>query len=75
MRSNEFKGHPLLSIWRLRFQTWENESGDKRSKLTVLLETFQFLPRSGAVPVDRAEVRSRRMEIWILFKTANTSPH
>lgn len=47
MNLKEFKGHPLLSIWRLRFQTWENESGDKRSKLTVLLETFQFLPRSG----------------------------
>lgn len=30
-----------------RFQSWETEAGDKRSKRTVLLETFQFLPRSS----------------------------
>lgn len=30
-----------------RFHSWETEAGDKRSKLTVMLETFQFLPRSG----------------------------
>jgi single-stranded DNA-binding protein len=32
---------------RLRFQSWETEAGDKRNKLSVMLETFQFLPKSG----------------------------
>lgn len=41
------KGDPLMVEGRLRFQSWETEAGDKRSKLTVMLETFQFLPRSG----------------------------
>ena len=43
------KGDPLMVEGRLRFQSWETEAGDKRSKLTVLLETFQFLPRSGGI--------------------------
>jgi len=41
------KGDPLMVEGRLRFQSWETDSGDKRSKLTVMLETFQFLPKSG----------------------------
>ena len=39
------KGDPLMVEGRLRYQNWETENGDKRSKLTVMLETFQFLPR------------------------------
>lgn len=41
------KGDPLMVEGRLRFRTWETDAGDKRSKLSVILETFQFLPRSG----------------------------
>ena len=41
------KGDPLMVEGRLRFQSWETDSGDKRSKLTAMLETFQFLPKSG----------------------------
>jgi single-strand DNA-binding protein len=41
------KGDPLMVEGRLRFSSWETDSGDKRSKLSVMLETFQFLPRSG----------------------------
>jgi single-strand DNA-binding protein len=41
------KGDPLMVEGRLRYQSWETEAGDKRSKLSVFLETFQFLPRSG----------------------------
>jgi len=41
------KGDPLMVEGRLRYQNWETENGDKRSKLTVMLETFQFLPKSG----------------------------
>ena len=41
------KGDPLMVEGRLRFRSWETDSGDKRNKLSVMLETFQFLPRAG----------------------------
>ncbi|MGC9452849.1 MAG: single-stranded DNA-binding protein [Oceanipulchritudo sp.] len=37
------KGSPLFVEGRLRLDQWETGSGDKRSKLTVVLENFQFL--------------------------------
>ena len=43
------KGDPLMIEGRLRYQSWETEAGDKRNKLSVMLETFQFLPKSGSI--------------------------
>jgi len=38
------KGRPIFIEGRLRYQTWEDkQSGAKRSKLTVTLESFQFV--------------------------------
>jgi single-strand DNA-binding protein len=38
------KGRPIFIEGRLRYQTWEDkQSGQKRSKLTVTLENFQFV--------------------------------
>ena len=38
------KGAPVLIDGRLRQEVWEDKrTGDKRSKLTVVVETFQFL--------------------------------
>ncbi|MGO8765871.1 MAG: single-stranded DNA-binding protein [Limisphaerales bacterium] len=38
------KGRPILIEGRLRYDTWEDkQSGQKKSKLGVVLETFQFL--------------------------------
>ena len=43
------KGKPLLVEGRLKFDQWEGKDGQKRSKLYVVVETFQFLgPPSGA---------------------------
>jgi single-strand DNA-binding protein len=39
------KGSPVLVEGRLNFRTWESE-GQKRSKLDVVAERVQFLPRS-----------------------------
>ena len=37
------KGRPILIEGRLRYQTWEDkQSGQKKSKLGVVMETFQF---------------------------------
>lgn len=42
------KGRPLLVEGRLRYDTWEDkQSGQKRSKLGVVLEGFQFLDSGG----------------------------
>jgi single-strand DNA-binding protein len=42
------KGSPAFIEGRLRFDSWEDkQSGQKRSKLKVVLENVQFLYRSG----------------------------
>jgi single-strand DNA-binding protein len=42
------KGRPILIEGRLRYETWEDkQSGQKKSKLGVVLETFQFLDSGG----------------------------
>lgn len=37
------KGSPLFVEGRLRLDQWESNTGEKRSKLTVVMENFQFL--------------------------------
>lgn len=37
------KGKPILVEGQLRFDQWEGKDGQKRSKLYVVVDTFQFL--------------------------------
>ena len=37
------KGRPIMVEGRLKFDQWESNEGQKRSKLGVVLENFQFL--------------------------------
>lgn len=37
------KGSPLFVEGRLRLDQWQTSTGDNRSKLTVVLENFQFI--------------------------------
>ena len=41
------KGRKVLVEGRLRFHSWENEVGQKRSKLDVIAERVNFLPRAS----------------------------
>ena len=42
------KGKPIFVEGRLKFDTWDDKQGaGKRSKLTVVVENFQFLGRAG----------------------------
>ncbi|MGD0743960.1 MAG: single-stranded DNA-binding protein [Verrucomicrobiota bacterium] len=42
------KGRPILIEGRLRYDTWEDkQTKQKKSKLGVVLETFQFLDSGG----------------------------
>jgi single-strand DNA-binding protein len=37
------KGRPVLVEGRLRLETWENDQGEKRSKVKVIADRVQFL--------------------------------
>ena len=37
------KGRPVLIEGRLQFSAWEDKEGNKRSKLRVVVENFQFI--------------------------------
>ncbi len=37
------KGNPIFVEGRLKFDQWETKEGEKRSKLRVVLERFQFI--------------------------------
>jgi single-strand DNA-binding protein len=49
------KGRPLFVEGRLRYQTWQPQEGQKRSKLDVVLEGFQFLGGRPAEAKPAAE--------------------
>ena len=42
------KGRPVFIEGRLQYSTWESKEGQKRSKLEVVMENFQFLGGGGA---------------------------
>jgi single-strand DNA-binding protein len=41
------KGRPILVEGQLRYDTWEGKDGQKRSKLYVVADSFQFLGSPG----------------------------
>ena len=49
------KGRPVMVEGRLQLDTWENQQGEKRSKLRVVAENVQFL---GGRPQERSESKS-----------------
>ncbi len=42
------KGRPVFVEGRLRFDSWESKEGQKRTKLVVVMENFQFMGGGGA---------------------------
>jgi single-strand DNA-binding protein len=65
------KGKPIFIEGRLRYDTWDDkQGGGKRSKITVVIENFQFVGGNNdgggedrqeerAPPVDRGQMRGR----------------
>lgn len=41
------KGSPVFIEGRLNFQSWDGDDGKKRTKLEVVANNVQFLPRAG----------------------------
>lgn len=55
------KGHPIYLEGRLKLDQWEDKDGSKRSKIKVVVESFQFLKGkdSGEAPAhDRPASRT-----------------
>jgi single-strand DNA-binding protein len=60
------KGRPLFVEGRLHFETWEDKGGNRRSKLSVIVENFQFVggregaeggPKQRELPLSDAPAR------------------
>jgi len=54
------KGHRLMIEGRLKLETWESKEGEKRSRIRVHMEGFQFIEPKGtggkpAAPKDDDE--------------------
>lgn len=49
------KGRPVFIEGRLRLDSWEGKDGQKRSKLRVVMENFQFLGGGGERSPERGE--------------------
>jgi len=52
------KGRPAFIEGRLKLDTWENREGQKRSKLRVVMENFQFIGGAAGRDDSRAPVHS-----------------
>lgn len=46
------KGRPIFIEGRLRLDQWESQTGEKRSKICVVLESFQFIGNQRDEEVD-----------------------
>lgn len=42
------KGDPVLIEGRLQYRSWEDQDGNRRSKVDVVADSIQFLHRAGA---------------------------
>lgn len=53
------KGKPIFIEGRLKFSQWETKEGQKRSKLDVTMESFQFLGGDGRPSGDAAVAKTQ----------------
>jgi single-strand DNA-binding protein len=56
---NLTKGRPIHIEGRLRFEQWEQEDGQKRSKIRVVVEQFRFVDRKPGSESQSAKAPSR----------------
>jgi single-strand DNA-binding protein len=70
------KGQPILVEGRLTFQQWQAQDGSKRSKLSVTVESFQFLgtPPSGGRDTDGAPGISPPLRTRSVQGSASAAP-
>jgi single-strand DNA-binding protein len=49
------KGQPLMIIGRLTYSTWTGQDGQKKSRLKVTIEKFNFVPDGKKSEADNAQ--------------------
>jgi single-strand DNA-binding protein len=59
------KGDPILVEGRLRYRTWEDQEGNKRSIHDILISSFSFV--SSGTPVEKEETEEVEAEDKIPF--------
>lgn len=52
------KSDPILVEGHLKQENWENKDGEKRSKILVSIEDFEFLSRRGSGDEPKSEPKS-----------------
>ena len=58
------KGRPILVEGRLKLDRWETQAGEKRSKLGVILESFQFVGQRSEDDYNQsADINDQRQEV------------
>ena len=57
-----FKGKPIFVEGRLDFQTWQDKQGNKRSKIEVIVEQFQFIGTAAKDEADMQKPHDRPMK-------------
>lgn len=58
------KGKPLFVEGRLRYDAWEDNDGQKRSKISVVVDQFQFVgPRDEPAPKRPRPVKVAQADI------------
>ena len=65
------KGKPILIEGRLKLDQWESNEGQKRSKMGVVMETFQFVGNREIWPGEDLEILTKISEI--LLQKSNQS--
>ena len=56
------KGRPIHIEGRLRFEQWEQEDGQKRSKIRVVVEQFRFVDRKPGSEPASAKAPNRKRQ-------------
>ena len=65
------KGSPLFVEGRLRFDSWQNEKGENRNRLSVIVENFQLLPSGRGEKVTILVIRKRRHQRVPAYQSKN----
>ena len=70
------KGRPLMIEGRLQYSQWTSQEGQKRSKLAVIAETFQFVDSRGSSEGDGGQPQARQQRDYLAPPAgpANTGP-
>ncbi len=71
------KGSPIFIEGRLQLDSWESQTGEKRSKLKVICDNFQFLSssRGGDSSQSPAQEDSAPYQTSPAAKPGNQSDH